>query len=492
MFEAAEVGRKIAKKEYDAREPQLHTELLAVQRELRASELSVIIVVSGVEGAGKGEVVNRLDEWLDARGIQTFAFWDETDEERERPRFWRFWRSLPPRGSIGILFGSWYTQPIIDRVFGRLDEAAFERELNRIVEFERTLSLDGALVVKFWFHLSKAGQQKRLEQDIKDGVKSLDTALVKRYSKRYDKFAHVSEQAIRLSDSGVCPWYVVEAEDARYRDLTVGSTLLAAMKHRLQQAQAPRSNEHGNAVAPDAAAAQVTILDTVDLSSTIAAKPYARRLLELQRSLRALTWKAHRARRHTIVVFEGWDAAVKGGAIRRATAAMDARLFRVISIAAPTDEEKAQHYLWRFWRHLPRAGYITIYDRSWYGRVLVERVEGFAREDVWRRAYLEINQFEAQLVEHGTILLKFWLHLSPDEQLRRFKERERIPWKQHKITQEDWRNREKWSAYEAAVNDMVSHTSTECAPWTLVPGNDKQFARVEVLDTMCRRLKEAL
>ncbi|MFO8156240.1 MAG: polyphosphate:AMP phosphotransferase, partial [Thiohalospira sp.] len=187
--------------------------------------------------------------------------------------------------------------------------------------------------------------------------------------------------------------------------------------------------------------------------------------------------------------FEGWDAAGKGSAIRRVTGAMDARLYRVLSIAAPTDEEKAHHYLWRFWRQVPRDGYVTIYDRSWYGRVLVERVEGFATDQEWMRAYAEINRFEEQLAEHGTTVLKFWLHIRPEEQLRRFREREETPWKKHKITDEDWRNREKWPAYQAAVEDMVGRTSTSHAPWTLVAGEDKRVARIQVLDTFIAALK---
>jgi AMP-polyphosphate phosphotransferase len=493
MFEAAELGRKISKKEFKARENELHTELLAVQRELMASKIPVVVLVSGVEGAGKGGVVNRLNEWLDVRGIQTYGFWDETDEERERPPFWRFWRSLPPRGTIGVFFGSWYTQPIIERVFGRLSEAAFEREMARVVDFEQTLSLDGALVIKFWFHLSKKDQKKRLANDTKLGIKSMTTSLLKKYAKRYDAFISTSERAIRLSDSGLCPWYVIEASDERYRDLTVGSTLLRALKTRLHEAAvAPPPMDHSDPAVPEAASARITILDKVDLHARLSPSQYSRRLTAGQQQLRSLAWKAKKDGRHTIAVFEGWDAAGKGGAIRRVTAAMDARLFRVISVAAPTDEEMSHHYLWRFWRHVPRAGYVTIYDRSWYGRVLVERVENFAREDEWMRAYHEINEFESQLVDHGAILLKFWLHLSPEEQLRRFKEREVTPWKQHKITDEDWRNRERWGDYEMAINDMVSRTSTEYSPWTLVPGNDKRYARVKVLETLCQRLEAAL
>ena len=183
---------------------------------------------------------------------------------------------------------------------------------------------------------------------------------------------------------------------------------------------------------------------------------------------------AFEKKRSSVVVFEGWDAAGKGGNIRRITAAIDPRTYRVISIAAPTDEEKAHHYLWRFWRHVPRAGYVTIYDRSWYGRVLVERVEGFARPDEWSRAYLEINDFEQQLVDHGIVLAKFWLHIDAKEQLRRFRERESVAWKQHKIAAEDWRNREKWDAYEEAVNDMVARTST--APGAVDAGRRERQA----------------
>jgi len=495
MFEAAELGRKVSKKDYKEQEPALHTELLAAQRELRSRGLPVIVIVSGVEGAGKGAVVNRLNQWLDARGVITTAFWDPSDEEQDRPRYWRFWRALPPRGSVGVLFGSWYSSPIIDHVFGRSDTAALDRELARIHVFENMLSDDGALIVKFWFHLSKKEQRKRLREDLEEGRKSLTTSLVKKYSKHYDRFAAVSERAIRTTDSGRSPWYIVEAADARYRDLTTGSTLLAAIRARLAapEAAAPQPDPGGREpCAPATPEATVTILDQVDLTATLPRRTYREHLARAQDRLRSLSWSARQTKRNTMAVFEGWDAAGKGGAIRRVTAAIDARLLRVISVAAPSDEERAHHYLWRFWRHVPRAGYVTLYDRSWYGRVLVERVEGFARPDEWLRGYREINDFEEQLVEHGVILLKFWLHLSPEEQLRRFEERTRTPWKAHKITDEDWRNREKWGRYEQAVNDMVTRTSTEYAPWTLVAGDDKKWARVQVLETFCEAIERAL
>lgn len=490
MFEAAELGHTISKKEFTKEEPQLHTKLLEAQRVLRNTKIPVIVIVSGVEGAGKGEVVNRLNEWLDTRGIQTHAFWDESDEVRERPPYWRFWRSLPSRGTIGIMFGSWYTKPIIDYVYGNIDESEYERHLHRIAEFERTLTEDGALIVKFWFHMSKKDQKSKLKKEKKDKKSS---PFLKKFSKRYDEFSSASEHAIRITNQGECPWYLVEAVDRRYRDLSVGRILLNAIEQRLNKQPGTTSQPKAHKLLPaETQNKMITILDHIDLGSKLSGKEYDRLLEKYRARFYKLAWAARNKKRSSIAVFEGWDAAGKGGCIRRLTAAMDARLYKVISIASPTDEEKAHHYLWRFWRHVPMAGYVTIYDRSWYGRVLVERVEKFASEEEWMRAYQEINEFEEQLCEHGIVLTKFWIHLSKDEQLRRFKERGTVPWKAHKITDEDWRNRDKWDDYKTAINDMVLHTSTEYTPWILVPSNDKKFARIEILKTFCTRLEEAL
>jgi AMP-polyphosphate phosphotransferase len=490
MFESAELGRKVSKQEFDEREPDLHSGLLAVQRRLRDADFPVVIIVSGVEGAGKGSVVSLLHKWMDARGLETSAFWDETDEERLRPRYWRFWRALPPKGRIGILFGSWYTQPIIERALKRSKSDQFDRALERIRHFEDTLVDDGALIIKLWFHLSKAAQQERLKADAKGkGVKV--SPLTKAYAKSYDRFASVSERALRKTDVAHAPWHLIEAENARYRDLKVGEIVLERLTARLDQTTAGS----GRATVSSSSlqkAGEPTVLSAVPVDLKFDELRYKTKLKKYQSDLYKLAWKAHEQRVDTVAVFEGWDAAGKGGAIRRVTEAMDARLYRVISVAAPTDEEKAHHYLWRFWRHIPRDGYHTLYDRSWYGRVLVERVEGFAQEFEWQRAYNEINSFEEQLVEHGTVVLKFWVHISADEQLRRFREREEIEWKKHKITDEDWRNRERWTDYEMAVSDMVTRTSTEMAPWTLVPGNDKRYARVEVVKTFVERLDAAL
>jgi len=494
MFEATKVGRTVGKDEFKAQRDELRTELLEAQLRLRESNIPVIVIVAGVEAAGKGEVVNRLNEWLDTRGVQTFAYWEMSDEERERPRYWRFWRAIPPRGEIAILFGGWYLGPIEQRFQGNCDDAALDAELSRIVDFERMLTQDDALIVKFWFHLSEKDQKRRLKELSRDDRSRWKMLPEKsKFSEQYALFEHVAERVIRQSDRGIAPWYLVEAEDTRYRDLTVGKTLLQAVHARLgQQVVTEPAAPPDPLQLPESASAQITILDQLDLTKALPKDDYKERLKALQQEVNELAWTAYKQRRTTVLVFEGVDAGGKGGAIRRITSAVDARLYRTIPVAAPTDEEKAHHYLWRFWRHIPRAGHMILYDRSWYGRVLVERVEGFATEAEWRRAYSEINEFEEQLVENGAMLMKFWLQVSDQEQLRRFKDREDIPYKRYKITDEDWRNREKWPQYKAAVNEMVARTSTEYAPWTLVEGDDKQYARIKVLQTVCDGMREGL
>ena len=494
MFEATKVGRKVDKVSFKEQQEQLRTQLLEVQRELLQTDIPVVVLIAGVEGAGKGEVVNRLNEWLDTRGVQNFAFWDETDEERQRPRYWRFWRSLPSRGNLSILFGGWYQAPIEQRFNGLCSDAELDAELNRIVDFERMLINDGALVVKFWFHLSEADQKDRLKELSRDDRSRWKMHPKKgKFREHYQDYERIAERVVRHTDRGISPWFLIEADNSRYRDLTVGKTLLHAIKVRLSDAPAmepPPTSSHLEL--PEVESAQVTLLDKMDMTKSIERGAYKPQLEALQIELNVLAWEAYKKKRSVVLVFEGVDAGGKGGAIRRFTGAIDSRLYRTIPVAAPTDEEKAHHYLWRFWRHIPRAGYITIYDRSWYGRVLVERVEGFATDSEWRRAYAEINQFEEQLTESGTILLKFWLQVSPEEQLRRFEDREKVPYKRFKITDEDWRNREKWPEYKAAVNAMVAHTSTDYAPWTLVEGDNKPYARVKVLKTLRDGLKAAL
>ncbi|MGA2175763.1 MAG: polyphosphate:AMP phosphotransferase [Verrucomicrobiota bacterium] len=495
MFEVAELGRKVSRQEFDKALPALRSELLEAQFALKGRKIPVIIIVSGADCAGKGEFVHRLNEWLDPRGVDTHAFQEGSDEERARPRYWRFWRALPARGRIGIFFGSWYSEPLVRRVYRETKGSELDGELDRIAFFEKMLADDGALIIKLWFHLSKKEQARRLKDLQRDPhtrhrVRPED----RRNLKLYARFIKTSERAIRRTDSAQCPWHLIEATDRRYRELAAGRIILEALQTRLKEGGAGKVQ--AAATPPPARRAHAksgkTVLDHVDLSQKLTARQYREGLAEYQGRLTRLTWEAHVKNISTVAVFEGWDAAGKGSAIRRVTAAIDPRLYRIIPIAAPTDEERAHHYFWRFWRHLPPGGYVTIFDRSWYGRVLVERVEGFATANEWQRAYLEINDFEEQLAVRDIALAKFWVHISKEEQLRRFKERQDIEFKRYKITDEDWRNRKKWEAYKEAINDMVAHTSTEFAPWTVVPGNDKHFARVRILKTLCEALERVL
>jgi polyphosphate:AMP phosphotransferase len=476
MFEAAEVGNRVSKEEYAREAPRIRTELVQIQKRLATAPLSVVILVGGVEGAGKGETVNLLLEWMDARGIDVHALWDPSDEEQERPPMWRFWRVLPPAGSISILFGSWYTAPIIDRVFGRITDADFDQALDRVLEFERMLAAENVLLVKLWLHLAKDVQRRRLRDLEADPEQSWRvTRMDWKYFRKYDKFRRISDRALRRTSTGDAPWVVIEGSDARYRNLAVTRTLLDALSQRLVAiAGRPAARRVPDRPVPK----RVNLLGGIDLGQKLSDKKYERQLLKLTGRINVLSRKLHDQQRSMLLVFEGPDAAGKGGAIRRITSAIDARQYRVQAVAAPTDEERARPYLWRFWRTLPRRGHITIYDRSWYGRVLVERIEGFCARQDWQRAYTEINAFEEQLTDFGAIVVKFWLMISPGEQLRRFKNREITPYKQYKLTED--------------ACDMIERTSTESSPWVLVAAEDKNHARIEVMRAVYRALDEAL
>lgn len=492
MFETAELGRKVDKQEFDARETELRTRLLMVQQRLKDADFPVVVLFGGVDGAGKSETAQILNEWMDPRWLRTRAYRQPTQEESERPRFWRFWRDLPPRGSIGILLSAWYSQPLLDRVHGG-DDDDLAHSLEEIEVFERMLASDGALVLKFWMHLGKDEQKARFKKLEKNKLQRWRvTKQDWDHWKKYDDFIETAERILARTSTGHASWHIVEGADARYRSLRVGELLLGAIEERLERVGEAPENGAPRGERVENGADRVTVLDRLDLSQTYEGKAYKQKMREAQARLN----QAHREAREkgiaTLAVFEGWDAAGKGGAIRRVVRALDVSSVRVYPFAAPSDEERAQHYLWRFWRHVPGAGEVALFDRSWYGRVLVERVEGFAREAEWERAYAEINHFERQLVDHGIVLLKFWVHIDPEEQLRRFEERKRTPHKSWKLTDEDWRNREKWDEYAHAVHDMIERTSTSAAPWTLVPGNDKQYARVTVVKTLAQRLEKAL
>jgi polyphosphate:AMP phosphotransferase len=496
MFEAAELGQRVPKDEYKRRVPRLRAELLDAQQDLIRAPFPLIVVFAGVDAAGKGETVNLLNEWMDPRWLITRAYGEPSDEESERPEFWRYWRDLPPNGRIGLFLSSWYSRPVLDRVNRRTSGAEFDQKLDRIAAFERTLTDGGAIILKFWMHLDRQAQKKRLRKLEADPLTCWRVTKLQWHNwRKYGRFVAAGERALQRTSVGAAPWKIVEGADEAYRSLTVATTIRDAIREALAQRKSevdprPKRERSRRVVLPPTGTA--TILNSLDMSQTASTKTFDTKLEALQGRLNRLHRRAQNRGLSTILVFEGADAAGKGGAIRRVTAALDARSYQVIPVAAPTDEERAHHYLWRFWRHLSRAGRVTIFDRSWYGRVLVERVEGFATEPEWRRAYSEINDFENELVESGIILVKFWLQITLDEQLHRFKAREKIRHKRWKLTAEDWRNRDKWPGYEHAVNEMVERTSTRMAPWTLVEANDKYFARLKVLKATCDTIEAAL
>ncbi len=490
MFESAELGHKLEKEVWDRELPALREALLDAQFDLAAAKFPVVILVAGVDGAGKSETVNTLNEWLDPRHIQTHGLDVPSDEERERPHMWRYWRMLPPKGKIGIFDGSWYTWPILERTSGHIKTSELDQDMARVARFEQMLIQEGALVLKFWMHLSKDAQKKRLKLLEKDPkTRWRVTPRDWKHFELYDSFRQVSERALRATSTAASPWIVVEASDWRYQRLTVGKILLEKLRARLDNPAPPPPPP---APRPAVSLDEMNVLRALDLSRTVEKKDYEEDLLTLQGRLNLLTRHRNFKKHSVVLVFEGVDAAGKGGGIRRITQALDARSYHIQPVAAPTEEERAQPYLWRFWRHLPRRGKVMIFDRSWYGRVLVERVEGFCAEADWQRAYSEINDFEDQIMRSQSLLLKFWLSISQEEQLRRFQERQVTPFKRFKITDEDWRNREKWPQYERAICDMIDRTSTEIAPWTLVESEDKRYGRLKILRTLVQRLEDEL
>jgi polyphosphate:AMP phosphotransferase len=486
MLEAAEQGLKVSKDEYAAAEAGLRVDLINAQYDLQSADFSVVLVIAGDDRIGLNEVIQFLNEWMDGRYLQSHIFHLPTREEKQRPRFWRYWNALPPQGRIGVYVGAWPLNAVADRVRGRVNGDGFARRLGYIRQFEEDLANDGTLVLKFWLHIPKKDLKKRLKRAKKDKqdswqVEETDWEIYDVYDRAMPRV----ETMLEATHTETCPWQVVDCSNDRYRNLTVARTLLQVLQQRLAGAPTAAKVEAPAADFPDA-------LGEVDLSRSLQKDEYNEALSKYQARLAKLSREARAQGLSTVLAFEGWDAGGKGGVIRRLTQAMAVRDYRVIPIAAPTEEERVRHYLWRFWRQMPPAGQMLIFDRSWYGRVLVERVEGFTPESTWQRAYEEINDFEAQLTEHGMVVQKFWLHIDPDEQLRRFKAREQTAYKKYKITEEDYRNREKWDDYVSAVNEMVARTSTGRAPWHLIAANDKRSARIQVLKALCAALKGAL
>jgi len=489
-------SERVSKKAYEARVGELRERLVRLQVELKQQPFGVLLIVAGVAGAGRGDLLNALGGWLDPRGVETFTFQKPTEHERRRPFLWRFWRSLSPAGKIGVYAGSWYTETLNEDACSKKDLAALDADLARIRAFEKTLADNDTLIVKVWLHLDKDVQRARFKRLESDEHTAWRVTQEDWHEHRiYDRLQRTADHILNATHRPFAPWAVIDSTDERARNLAVGELLLERFARHRQKLERLAQTRPPAKPAPSPRPLRVfgrRRLLGLPLDQRLSSDEYEEKRDKWLGRLNAAVRAAREADRAITFVFEGWDAAGKGGAIRRLTSAIDMRDYRVFPIGKPTEEEKAQHYLWRFWRHVPRNGNIAIFDRSWYGRVLVERLEGFCRPDEWRRAYDEINEFERELVDHGQIVVKFWLHISREEQLARFRARETTAFKRHKINAEDWRNRRKWDAYEIAVGDMLALTDTPHAPWHLIPANNKRYARLQVLRTACRAIRAAL
>lgn len=489
MLEKIDLSKKIDQGDYKEKIKEQTLRLGELQRKLKDANIPVSIVFEGMGASGKGTQINHLIQALDPRGFDVYANDKSTKEERMRPFLWRFWTKLPAQGRIALFDRSWYRQVTMERFDGKIKECDMAGAYKDIQSFERQLTDDGMVIIKLFLYISQKEQKSRFKKldsskDTSWRVSSDDW----RRNKEYDKFLSICEEMLEKTDSDFAPWTIIEAMDKDYAAVKIMTHVadrleeayhLCLLRGEKKEKEVPiRTKEYQNGV-----------LSGVDLTKTLSKEEYKKEIDILQERLEQLHSQIFRLKIPAIIGFEGWDAAGKGGAIRRLTSHLDPRGYKVYPTSAPNDMERVHHYLWRFWNNVPRAGHIAIFDRTWYGRVLVERIEGFCSENQWKQAYQEINEMEDHMANAGAVVLKFWIHIDKDEQERRFKARSEDPLKQWKITDEDWRNREKWDEYEEAVNEMLVRTSTTYAPWIVVEGNCKYYARVKILKTVVEALE---
>ncbi len=485
-------SEKIGKEAYKSEMPDLAMGLGSLQRRLVESQIPCVIVFEGWGAAGKGTLINKLMMSFDPRGFDVHSIVRETEEEAYHPFIWRFWTKTPASGRIAIFDRSWYRRVSIEKVDKEVRKKDIKPAYDAINSFERQLGDEGCVIIKFFLHISRKEQKKRFRK--LQGNPATSWRVTKddlRHSRQYDKYLKTYGEMIKRTDSPCAPWTIVDSTDQRTATLEIFRSVSKALEKALARHDATRRGSKPASKAPPSSYGR-KILSGIDCDKTLARDQYLVRLDERQKKIRELEHEIYSRRIPVLILYEGWDAAGKGGNIRRLVQNLDPRGYEVVPIAAPSDIEKRHHYLWRFWNRIPKAGHITIFDRTWYGRVLVERVERFCHESEWRRAYHEINDMEKQIAGAGAVIVKFWLHITNDEQLRRFKERQSTPWKKWKITDEDWRNREKWDAYAAAVDEMIDKTSTNHAPWTIIESNCKYFARIKALDTVIGAVEKAL
>jgi polyphosphate:AMP phosphotransferase len=473
---------------------ELELELGALQRRCRELGIPVLVVMEGLSAAGKGTMINSITLPLDPRWFKVTCIAAPNDDERMRPFLWRFWTRIPAAGRLAIFDRSWYRALLDYQVQDEMEGGSVEKVLGDVRAFERQLIDAGIVIFKFWLQVSKKEQKKRLEKLQSNPATSwrVSQEAIERHWK-YDEYQKSVDHMIKQTDCPDALWKIVQTDTMGDASLEVLRHLVETLRDHVllwEEGHKPGSSVPAEKDMPSSKDAPS--LRDLDLSQSLDKKEYAKLLVKRQRQARDLEHEIYRRRIPVVIVYEGWDAAGKGGNIRRLTQNLDPRGYEVIPISAPNEVEKSHHYLWRFWSDFPKAGHITIFDRSWYGRVMVERVEGFCSEADWKRAYREINEMEENFHHFGAIVVKFWLQIDPHEQLRRFRARENNPTKRWKLNDEDWRNREKWPQYEEAVEEMVRRTHTDWAPWTLVESNCKRHARIKTLDTVIASIEKKL
>lgn len=497
MLEKIDLSRTVEKEVYKQAQKEYGTKLGQLQRRLKDAGVPVVILFDGMGAAGKGTQINRLIQTLDPRGFDVYASSHLTEEEAMRPFLWKFWTLMPEKGRIAVFDRSWYRRVLIDRFDGLVKKKEIPEIFQDIRSFEKQLTDDGTVMIKLFLYISKEEQKKRFKKlEAENGTSWRVTEDDWKRNKEYGRYLQLNEEMLEKTDTEYAPWDIIEATDKDYAAMKVLKIVTEALEAALAKKLAGDAAK--SAAVPGAGTAieketderyKNGVLSGVDLSKSLTREEYKKEIDELQKKLEKLHSEIYRRRIPVVLGFEGWDAGGKGGAIKRLTSHLDPRGYQVCPTAAPNDIEKKHHYMWRFWNRVPKAGHIAIFDRTWYGRVMVERIEGFCSEEEWKRAYQEINEMEAHMANAGAVVLKFWLQIDKDEQERRFKERMDNPEKQWKITDEDWRNREKWDQYESAVNEMLVRTSTTYAPWIVVEGNCKYYARVKVLRTVVDALE---
>ena len=501
MFEKTDLSKTITNAEYKNSEKVFKATLGELQRKAWELKIPIILVFEGWHVSGMAEDINRFILSLDPRGYNFHTMVSPCYEDLLKPFIVRFWSRIPLRGKIAIFDRSWYSRAIIECLGKEKREKKMGQCLEEINYFERQLADDGYLILKFFLHISEKEHKERfkdikknevsfiLDENEKEGKQDLD------FVRNYNEYLPFVEKLLEKTDMPYAPWTIVEANDRGFATLKIMVTVAHAIETCIEQATripAAQTIKYLDIETRGIPELNSSILEKVDLSKKMPANEYRESKKLYQQELEALQYELFKKKRPLIVVFEGWDAAGKGGDIYRLVENLNPRLYRVVPVGSPNEVEKAHHYLWRFCEALPKAGHITIFDRSWYGRVLVERVEGFCSEEEWKRAYREINEFEEILAQAGAIILKFWLQIDTDTQLERFNSRQYDPEKKWKITAEDWRNRSRWEDYKNAADEMLQKTNTTNAKWIVVESNDKRYSRIKVLKTVAEALEKEL